>query len=88
MLTDPLPYNQNMNSRNMDSRSSFGGHKNPPNAKGGHGCINMMLVANVVKHAKDYDSSRPNVGKETTPIEVTLHIDKPKGIPHISKGVL
>ena len=74
MLTDPLPHNQNMNLRNVDSGSGSGGHQSPPNAKGGHSCINMMSDENFVTHAKEYGSSQPNVGKEPTPSKVTLHI--------------
>ena len=50
VLTDPLPHNQNMASRNMNIGSNSGGHQNPLNAEGGHGCINMMFAANIVTH--------------------------------------
>ena len=88
MLIDPLPQNQNMDSRTMDTRSHFGWYKNLSVTEGGHGCINMMLAANVVTFSKDYGSSQPNMGKEPIPPEISLHIDNPEVIPHIPKGVL
>ena len=92
MLRNPLPHNQNINSRTVESKSAFGGHQNSLNTEGGHGCINMMSTENVVMRVKDYGSSQPNLGKETTPPEVPLHIDNPfdklEFTPHIPKGVL
>ena len=72
----------------MDFGGTFGGHQNPSNVEAGHSCINMILVSNVVKRAKDYGSSQPKLGKEHTPPEVPLHIEKPKVIPRIPKGLL
>ena len=72
MLTNPLPHNQNMASRTMDTGSSYGGNQDPSTAKGGHDCINMMLATNVVNRSKYYGSSIPNIGKEPAPHEISL----------------
>ena len=89
MLTNPLPHNKNMNSRTHDQSS---GDQDPPEATNGHGCINMVHATKVVTHAKDYGLSLPDLGKETTPPESPLLIekpmDKPKVAPHIPEGVL
>ena len=77
-----------MNSRNVEFRGTYGGNQNPPNVEGGHICINMMSVANIVMRAKYYGSSQPNVGKETTPLEVPLNINKHEVIHRIPKRVL
>ena len=63
VLTNPLPHNQSMASRKMNTRSNSGGNPNPLSEKGGHGCINMMSAANVVARAKYYGPSQPNLGK-------------------------
>ena len=92
MLTNPLPNNQNMNSRTVDPGCASGGNQNPPEAASGHGCINMMSVAKVVTHMKYYRSSQLDLGKEPSPPESPLRIenpmDKPEAPPHIPKGVL
>ena len=88
MLIDILLHNQNMNSRNVESGSAFGGNQNPPNAEGGHDCINMMSAANFVTRSKYYYSSQPKMRKEYAPLEIPLQIDKPKIIPRIPKGFL
>ena len=89
MLTNPLPHNQNMNSRTHDQ---FGGDQDPLEACSGHGCINMVHAAKVVTHAKDYGSSQPDLGKEPAPPESPLRIEKPvdklEVAPCIPKGVL
>ena len=77
-----------MASRNVDTKSYSGGHQNPLNAEGGHGCINMILDANIVTHAKYYGPSQPNLGKYLAPLESPLHINKIEAIPCIPKGVL
>ena len=41
VLTNPLPHNQNMNSRTHDQ---YGGDQDPPEASSGHGCINMDML--------------------------------------------
>ena len=88
MLTNPLPHNKNMNSRTHDQS---GGDQDPPEATV-HGCINMVCATKVVTHAKDYGSSQPDLGKEPTPPESPLHIekpvDKPKVAPCIPNGFL
>ena len=88
VLTNPLPHNQNMNSRTHDQS---GGYQDPPEASG-HGCINMVHATMVVTCVKDYGSSQPNLGKELGPAESPLRIenprDKPEIAPHIPKGVL
>ena len=92
MLTNPLPNNQNMNSRTIDPHCASGGDQNPSEANTGHGCVNMVCATKVVTRAKDYGSSQPNLGKEPGPPESPLRIekptDKPKVAPRIPKGVL
>ena len=88
MLTNPLPHNQNIASRNVETASNYGGHQNPLSTEGVHGCIEMMSATNVVNHLKYYGLSQPNMGKETAPLEIPFHSDKPEAIPHIPKGVL
>ena len=89
MLTNPLPHNQNMNSRTHDQS---GEDQDPPEACSGHGCINMVHATKVVTHAKDYGSSQPDLGKKLAPPGSPLHIenpmDKPEVAPCIHKGVL
>ena len=88
MLTNPLPHNQNMNSRTHDQS---GCDQDPPEASA-HGCINMVHATKVVTCAKDYGSSLPDPGKEPDPPGTPLHIekpvDKPEATPRIPKGVL
>ena len=92
MFTNPLPNNQNMNSRTIDRGCASGGNQNLSKAASGHGCINMMSAAMVVTHTKDYGSSQLELGKEPSPPENPLFIekptDKPEVLPHIPKGVL
>ena len=89
MLTNPLPHNQNMNSRTYDQS---GGDQYPPEDFNGHGCINMVHAAKVVTHAKDYGSSQPNLGKGPappgSPLCIENPVDKPEVAPRIPKGVL
>ena len=59
MLTNPLPHNQNMNSKSHDQS---GDDHDPPEGSG-HGCINMVRAVKVVTHAKDYGSLQPSPGK-------------------------
>ena len=88
VLTNPLPHNQNMNSRNHDQ---FGGDQDLSEGSG-HGCINMLCAVKVVTRAKDYGLSQPTLGKEPDPPGTPLHIekpvDKPEAVPRIPKGVL
>ena len=92
MLTNPLPKNQNMNSRTIDPCCASGGNKNPLEATSVHGCINMMSAAKVVTRTKDYGLSQPYLGKEPSPHESPLRIEKPmdnpEAPPRIPKGVL
>ena len=92
MLINPLPHNQNMNSRTHDPHSASGGDQNLPEASTGHGCINMVSATKVVTRVKDYGSSQLDLGKEPAPPGSPLHIenpvDKPKVAPHIPKGFL
>ena len=67
MLTNPLPTNQNMNSRTHDQS---GGDQDLLEACSGHGCINMVCAAKVVTRAKDYGLSQPCLGKEIAPLGV------------------
>ena len=88
VLTNPLPHNQNMNSRTHDQ--SGGGQDSLEGS--GHDCINMVRATKVVTRAKDYGSSQPNLGKEPgppgTPLRIEKPVDKPEAAPHITKGVL
>ena len=88
MLTNPLPHNQNMNSKSHDQS---GDDHDPPEGSG-HGCINMVRAAKVVMRAKYYGSSQPSPGKEPdppgSPLCIEKPVDKPKTVPHIPKGVL
>ena len=88
MLNNPLPHNQNMNSRTHDQS---GGDQYPSEGSG-RGCINMVHAMKVVTHAKDYGSSQPIPGKEPDPLGPPLHIekrvDKPEAAPRIPKGFL
>ena len=88
MLTNPLPHNQNMNSRSHDQS---GGDQDPPEGSG-CGCINMVRAVKVVTCAKYYGLSQPSPCKEPDPPGSPLHIekpmDKPETAPRIPKGVL
>ena len=92
VLTNPLPHNQNMNSRTHEPHSASGGDQNAPETSTGHGCINMVCDTKVLTRVKDYGSSQPNLGKEPPPTKSPLHIenpmDKPEVAPCIPKGVL
>ena len=79
VLTNPLPHNQNMNSRSHDPNSASGGDQNRPETSTGHGCINMVCATKVVTHTKDYGSSQQDLGKEPPPTESPLRIQKPYG---------
>ena len=87
MLTNPLPHNQNMNSKSHDQSSD----DDPPEGSG-RGCINMVRAAKVVTHAKDYSLSQPSLGKEPDPPGSPLRIKKPtdnlEAVPRIPKGFL
>ena len=89
VLTNPLPKNQNMNSMTIDPGFASGGNQNPPEATSGHGCINMMSASKVVTRTKDYGSSQLDLGKEPSPPESPLQIekpmDKPEAAPRIPK---
>ena len=88
VLTNPLPHNQNMNSRTHDHS---GGDQDPPEGSG-HGCINMVHAPKVVTCVKDYGSSQPDLGKEPappgSPLRIENPVEKPEVAPHIPKGVL
>ena len=92
VFTNPLPNNQNMNSRTVDPGSASSGTQNPPDASSGQGCINMVKATNVVMRGKYYGTSQADLRKEPAPPEISLRIenptDKPKVPPHIPKGVL
>ena len=72
VFTNPSPNNQNMNLNTVDLGYASGGNKNPSEATSGHGCINMVRAAKVVTHAKDYGSSQPDLGKESSPPQSPL----------------
>ena len=92
VFTNPLPNNQNMNSRTVDLGITSCGPRNPLDAASGHGCINMVNPTNVVMCGKEYGSSQCDLGKEPDAPERSLQIekpmDKPEVLPHIPKGVL
>ena len=87
MLTNPLPHNQNMNSKSQEKSS-----ENDPPETSARGCINMVHAAKVVTRVKDYSSSQPSSGKEPdpprTPLRIEKPADKPEAAPHIPKEVL
>ena len=88
VLTNPLPHNQNMNSKSHDQS---GDDHDPPEGSG-RGCINMVRAAKVVTRAKDYGSSQPNPRKESdprgSPLRIEKPVDKPEARPRIPKGFL
>ena len=92
MLSNPLPHNQNMNSRTHDPHYALGGDQNPSKANIGHGCINMVHATKVVTCVKDYGSSQPNLGKvpapPRSPLRIENPVDKTEVTPRIPKGVL
>ena len=81
-----------MYSRINDPHCASGVDQNRPESNTNHGFINMVRATKVVTHVKDYGSSQPDLGKEPTPPESPLRIekpmDKPEVVPHIPKGVL
>ena len=87
VLTNPLPHNQNMNSKSQDQCSD-----DDPLETSGRGCINMVRAVKVVTCAKDYTSSQPSPGKEPdlpgTPLRIEKPADKLEAAPRIPKGVL
>ena len=92
LVTNHLPNNQNMNSRTVDLGCASDGTQNPPEVTLGHSCIIMVKDSKVVTRAKYYGSSQPDLGKESTPPEIPMRIekptDKPEVPPRISKVVL
>ena len=58
------------------------------NNEGFHRYMNIISAKNFVTWVKYYVSSQPDLGKETTPTKLCLHINKPQVRPHIRKGVL
>ena len=76
----------------MDPGGAFGGTPNPVNTASGHDCINMVNAKNVVTHSKFYSTSESDLGKENTPPESPLRIEKPSDKPEallcIPNGVL
>ena len=72
VFTNPLPNNQNMNSRTVDPGCASGGTQNPLEVALVHGCINMVKASQVVTRAKYYGSSQPDLGKEHAPPESSL----------------
>ena len=74
MFTNPLPNNQNMNSRTVDPSCASSGTQNLSDAASGHSCINMVKATNVVTHAKDYGTSQPDLGKEPAPPESSCEL--------------
>ena len=87
MLTNPLPHNQNMNSKSHDQSSD----DDPPEGSG-RKCINMVHAVKVVTRMKDYGSSQPSPGKEPnppgSPLRIEKPMDKPETTPRIPKGFL
>ena len=81
-----------MDSRNNDPHCALGRDQNPSDTNSSHGCINMVRATKVVTCAKDYGSSKPDLGKEPAPPKIHLRIenpvDKPEVAPRIPKGVL
>ena len=77
VITNPLPHNQNMNSRTIDPHYASGGDQNLLEANTSHGCINMVNAIDVVTHAKYYGSTQSDLGKEPAPLESPLQIENP-----------
>ena len=78
-----------MNSRTIDPGCASSWNQNPSEAASGHGCINMMSATKVVTRMKDYGSSQPDLGKEPSPPENPLRIEKPTNkTESLPKGVL
>ena len=67
VLTNPLPHNQNMNSRTNDPHHASSKDQNRPKSNTGHGCINMVHDTKVVTRVKDYGLSQLDLGKEPSP---------------------
>ena len=72
VFTNPLPNNQNMNSRTVDPGCASSGTPNAPDVASVHGCINMVKDTSVVMRVKDYGSSQLDLGKEPAPPEISL----------------
>ena len=72
VFTNPLPNNQNMNLRTVDSGCASGGTQNPLEVALGHDFINMVKASKVVTRAKDYGLSQPDLGKELDPPNSSL----------------
>ena len=81
-----------MNSRTIDPHCALSGDQNMLEANSFHGCANMVCATKGVTCAKDYGSSQLDLGKEPTPPESPLCIEKPTNkpevTPRIPKGVL
>ena len=92
MFTNPLPNNQNMNSMTVDPSCASSGTQNPLDAASDQGWINMVKYSKVVARPKDYGLSQLDLGKEPSPPENPLRIekptDKPEAPPHIPKRFL
>ena len=72
MFINPLPNNQNMNSRTVDPGRASSGTQNLSNAASGHGCISMVKAIDAVMCAKYYGTSQLYLGKEPAPPESSL----------------
>ena len=68
---------------NLRTHDQFGENQDPLEACSGHGCINMVHAAKVVTRVKDYGSSQPDLGKEPTPLESPLRIEKAMDKPKV-----
>ena len=84
LLTDPLPHNQNMNSRTPATESV--GIQIPFVLESGHGCINMFPAIHVVTYSHDYGVSQLTIGKEPPPPNIPLRIDKPGTTPSTERS--
>jgi hypothetical protein len=91
MLMNPFPHNQHLASSSLSTGNAPGGSQNPPSQDGYYVCINMVKAKiDIATRSRYYSSSKPSTSLEAPPppLEMNLHIDKPKSPPHIRKGVL
>ena len=79
-----------MASSSSNAGNEASGSQNPQTHEGNRLCINMVKShINVATRYHNYSSSQVVPGLESSPpLETPLHIEKPKPLPHIWKGVL
>jgi hypothetical protein len=91
VLKNPFPHNQHLASSSSNTGNVPGRSQNPPLQDGNCVCINMVNAKiDVATHSRDYSSSKDSINLEAPPppLEMKLHIEEPKPLPRIPKGVL